>query len=107
MAYKDELRDPRWQKKRLKIFERDKWTCQICRSKTKTLSIHHKKYIKGKKAWQYPDRLLLTVCQPCHETIRTKELIRKKLAKLEAKISKTFNRKLSREIDVLISLLES
>lgn len=28
--YKEKLKDPRWQKKRLQIFERDDWCCQKC-----------------------------------------------------------------------------
>ena len=26
MSYSDKLKDPRWQRKRLEIFERDNWT---------------------------------------------------------------------------------
>lgn len=40
-SYAEKLRDPRWQKKRLKIFERDGWACQDCRSTTNTLNLHH------------------------------------------------------------------
>jgi hypothetical protein len=106
MAYREDLLDPKWQKKRLKIFERDKWTCQFCGSKKKTLAVHHKKYLKGKRPWQYPDKLLTTACEPCHTLLYKKDLIREKLAELEGKITEKFNRKLSREIDHLHSLLE-
>lgn len=30
MTYSQKLRDPRWQKKRLEILERDSFTCQHC-----------------------------------------------------------------------------
>jgi hypothetical protein len=30
MKYSDKLKDPRWQKKRLEVFERDGWCCQCC-----------------------------------------------------------------------------
>lgn len=106
MSYKEDLLNPKWQKKRLEIFERDEWTCQFCGSKKKTLAVHHKKYLKGKKPWQYPKRLLITACEPCHTILGKKTLIRENLAKLELKITEKFNSKLSREIDYLHSLLE-
>jgi 5-methylcytosine-specific restriction endonuclease McrA len=107
MTYSDDLKHPKWQKKRLKIFERDKWTCQMCQSKTKTLSIHHKKYIKGKKPWEYPNKFLVTLCQPCHEIAGKKDELKKRLALLESKITKKFDRKLSLQIDAVILLLEA
>jgi hypothetical protein len=66
MTYQDQLKDPRWQKKRLRILNRDKFRCQVCGSKTKTLNIHHLVYKNGKKPWEYEDYHLLTVCQECH-----------------------------------------
>ena len=30
MKYSEKLRDPRWQKARLKVLERDNWTCVNC-----------------------------------------------------------------------------
>lgn len=69
MAYTDQLAHPSWQKRRLQIFERDKWPCQAsdCRSTTKFLNVHHIEYFDNKKAWEYPDELLITLCQDCHE----------------------------------------
>lgn len=29
-VYLAKLRDPRWQKLRLQVFERDEWACQVC-----------------------------------------------------------------------------
>jgi len=42
--YYAKLKDPRWQKRRLQIFNRDKWTCRICGSTTDTLHVHHIAY---------------------------------------------------------------
>ena len=67
MDYSEKLRDPRWQKKRLEILERDEWTCQNCFDSESTLVVHHKKYIKGKEPWDYPNELLITLCENCHE----------------------------------------
>lgn len=69
MSYSDKLKDPRWQKKRLKIMERDNWKCYNCDDEESTLNIHHKKYIKGRDPWEYPDKLLVTVCEKCHKEI--------------------------------------
>ena len=65
--YSEKLKDPRWQKKRLEILERDKWTCQNCFDSESTLVVHHRKYIKETEPWDYPDELLLTLCEDCHE----------------------------------------
>lgn len=67
MTYGEKLKDPRWQKKRLEILERDKWTCLICDSKDKTLHVHHGYYKRGVDPWDYPDWSLKTLCSPCHE----------------------------------------
>ena len=66
-SYSELLKDPRWQKKRLEILERDKWTCQSCNSTTKTLNIHHLLYIPGRNPWEYSNKLLLTLCEMCHK----------------------------------------
>lgn len=64
MTYKQLLRDPRWQKKRLKIFERDHWTCQRCGATTRELQVHHLAYVGA--PWEAPDHCLQTFCAPCH-----------------------------------------
>lgn len=66
MTYAEKLRNPRWQKKRLKIMERDKFKCVECGSGTTTLNVHHIRYIRGKYPWQYPNKLLVTLCEKCH-----------------------------------------
>jgi hypothetical protein len=66
-SYSELLRDPRWQKTRLKIMERDKFQCQRCGSAEKTLNVHHKKYIKNRAPWDYTDDFLVTLCEDCHK----------------------------------------
>jgi 5-methylcytosine-specific restriction endonuclease McrA len=66
MTYEEQLLDPRWKIKRDHIIERDFGICQICMS-SKNLHVHHKVYIQGKMAWEYPDYHLLTLCAKCHE----------------------------------------
>lgn len=64
--YSTKLKDPRWQKKRLEIFERDLWTCQKCYDSENTLVVHHKLYLASAEPWEYPDETLITLCEDCH-----------------------------------------
>ena len=66
MEYKEKLKDPRWQKKRLEILKRDNWCCQSCFDPSSMLIVHHLKYIFGKEPWDYPNETLLTLCESCH-----------------------------------------
>ena len=66
-SYSDKLKDPRWQKKRLQILERDEWRCRYCYNDKEMLSVHHKVYTAGKEPWEYDDDLLVTLCNHCHE----------------------------------------
>jgi len=52
LTYSEKLKDPRWQKKRLEILSRDKFTCQLCSDKETELHIHHNEYFPGKKPWE-------------------------------------------------------
>jgi hypothetical protein len=79
-SYPEKLRDPRWQKKRLEILNRDEFTCQECLDKGTTLHIHHKSYIKGRDPWDYEDFNLITLCEVCHE-IEEKIISQKKALK--------------------------
>jgi len=66
-TYAQLLRDPRWQKKRLEIMERDDFECRICGRDDLTLNVHHTYYEKGVAPWEYPDGSMYTFCEPCHE----------------------------------------
>lgn len=65
--YYELLKHPQWQKKRLKILERDNWTCQFCEETEKELQIHHKHYEYNKNPWDYEDEFLIKLCKSCHE----------------------------------------
>lgn len=69
IPYSELLQDPRWQKKRLEILEYAGWRCQICGAQNITLHVHHSRYIKNKKPWQYPSGSLIAVCKPHHEML--------------------------------------
>lgn len=68
MIYSDQLLDPRWQKIRLSVLNRDNFTCRMCGDKTTTLQIHHIKYV-GKFAWETPTDYLITLCKDCHKEV--------------------------------------
>ena len=65
-TYGDKLKDPRWQKRRLEILERDEWTCRACHDKTTTLHVHHRYYEAGAEPWDSPAEALITLCEQCH-----------------------------------------
>ena len=66
-TYYELLRDPRWQKKRLEVMERDDFKCTACGDGTKTLNVHHLAYRKGAMPWDYELHNLTTLCEPCHK----------------------------------------
>jgi 5-methylcytosine-specific restriction endonuclease McrA len=64
MTYSEKLRDPRWQKKRLEILNRDEFTCTICGDDKSTLHVHHNAY--AGEPWEADNNLLTTLCENCH-----------------------------------------
>lgn len=65
--YAKKLKDPRWQKKRLEILQRDNFGCMKCFSDSKTLHVHHRLYNKGVDPWDYENEYLVTLCEDCHQ----------------------------------------
>ncbi len=74
MTYKEKLLDPRWQKRRLQILQRDKWRCTWCGNKNLTLHVHHFSYPKGKEIWEVDDSVLTTLCELCHSINHNKKI---------------------------------
>lgn len=66
MDYKEQIKHPKWQKKRLEILSRDNFTCQDCFDNESQLNVHHISYLKGAKIWEYENDMLLTLCNNCH-----------------------------------------
>lgn len=66
-SYRDKLLDPRWQRKRLEIFQRDDFTCRHCGDNSKTLHVHHHYYAPNAEPWEYHESALVTLCCDCHE----------------------------------------
>lgn len=66
MSYYLKLKDPRWQKKRLEILQRDDFRCKNCNASDKELHVHHNYYIFGVDIWDYEDDCYDTLCYECH-----------------------------------------
>lgn len=67
MTYKEKLKNPKWQKKRLEILQRDEFKCCYCNDTETELQIHHLKYTK--EPWKAPGDDLITLCKHCHSLI--------------------------------------
>lgn len=68
MFISDQYRDPRWQRLRLRVFERDGWKCRMCKQDGKTLHAHHPVYRAFSEGpWDYEVDELVTVCEDCHK----------------------------------------
>lgn len=67
-SYLEKLTDPRWQRKRLEMFERSDWACELCGAKDKTLHVHHNQYLKGHEPWDYECEQLTVLCKDCHQS---------------------------------------
>lgn len=72
-TYRKLLLTAEWDKKRTHILQRDGHSCRNCGS-GKHLQVHHRQYCVDTKTglrivpWDYPDRLLITLCKECHKT---------------------------------------
>lgn len=68
-TYAEKFKDPRWQKKRLEILERDGFSCVLCGTEKITLHVHHGYYERGFDPWEYESETLWTLCEECHEGV--------------------------------------
>jgi 5-methylcytosine-specific restriction endonuclease McrA len=79
--YSNKLKDPRWQKKRLEILQRDKWSCQQCGDEETELHVHHRYYEYNLDPWNYPDADMFSLCYLCHSKNHNLDKLIKKLMK--------------------------
>lgn len=68
-SYSELLKDPRWQRKRLEILQRDDFKCRSCGENILTLNVHHLAYNKNIMPWEIKDDLLMTLCEKCHSAL--------------------------------------
>ncbi len=67
--YSEKFKDPRWQKKRLEMFQDAGWKCERCDSKTETLNLHHKFYKPNTDPWNYENHWFMVLCDECHKEL--------------------------------------
>lgn len=67
VTYSEKLKSPKWQRKRLEIFNRDNFTCTKCGDTERQLQVHHLKYTG--EPYDAPNENLITVCEYCHFVI--------------------------------------
>ena len=65
VSYREKLKNPKWQKKRLEIFERDSYCCNSCYDDKAELHVHHLKY-NDCDPWDIDNDYLITLCHKCH-----------------------------------------
>lgn len=65
----EKLKDPKWQRKRLKVMEEAEFKCENCYDSDKTLNVHHGYYEKGLDPWDYDSKTLWCLCEDCHTQV--------------------------------------
>ncbi len=68
-----QYKNPLWQKKRLEAMEWAGFECQNCGSEEKQLHVHHRRYVKGRKVWEYDNSELDVLCNECHEMLHNQK----------------------------------
>lgn len=69
MNYEDQLKTSAWMQRKYDILKRDNFVCSecLCDNFERPLEVHHVTYIANRKAWEYQDYLLVTLCRDCHQ----------------------------------------
>lgn len=67
MKFSEQYKHPLWQKLRLEVLNDAEWKCSSCSCSDQQLHVHHLRYVKGRKIWEYEKRELMALCAECHE----------------------------------------
>lgn len=67
LTYSEQLKHPNWRRKRLEVLGISDFACTCCGDKEKMLHVHHRRYIKGRMAWEYENNELTALCEDCHK----------------------------------------
>ncbi len=73
-----QYKNPLWQKKRLEAMEEADFKCQMCFGSEEQLHVHHKRYIKGRRIWEYDNNELVVLCHECHEIVHHEQEVLKR-----------------------------
>lgn len=88
-SYWEKLQDPRWQKKRLEIFQRAAFKCEWCGSDKYTLHVHHGFY--SGEPWDAGDDTLYCLCEHCHNHAEDlKHNVRIEFGRIHPKFHRSF-----------------
>lgn len=68
-SYYEKLKDPRWQRKRLEVLQRENFRCEACGDTESTLHVHHGYYEAKYNPWDYDASTLHVLCNDCHEEV--------------------------------------
>lgn len=65
---KKTYRTSQWYSLRDRIIARDGYCCARCKRTADevVLQVHHINYLNDRKAWEYPEQELITMCKGCH-----------------------------------------
>lgn len=74
-SHSEQLQNPNWQRRRLHILQRDKWSCTNCGNDKMQLEVHHLFYLENWKLWEYPDDWLTTLCNSCHKKEKNRDKV--------------------------------
>lgn len=74
LDFSQQYTHPNWQKMRLFVLHRDKYTCVSCKNQQKTLHAHHLKYLPNKYVWEVPHWYIVTLCEDCHSKEHGRDL---------------------------------
>lgn len=69
MTYSEQLKSPKWQKKRLETLDYYGFRCKTCGNEDEQLDIHHGAYFSGHKIWDYHVWELHVLCHICHKEL--------------------------------------
>ena len=72
--YQSLINRKEWQDRSHAIKTRDNLKCQAfdCSTPHSILQVHHLDYFNHKKPWEYPDDMLITLCEQCHKKEQTR-----------------------------------
>jgi 5-methylcytosine-specific restriction endonuclease McrA len=66
MNYSEQIKSPKWQKKRLEVLKRDQFRCLMCGDSETELHVHHLYYDRDLKVHEYDMEAYVSLCKPCH-----------------------------------------
>jgi hypothetical protein len=75
--YPELLLTVEWDEKRRSVLSRDGHKCRkcSCSGAEYRLEVHHEHYILDRVPWNYPEELLVTMCQSCHQRLHDQHKI--------------------------------